>query len=65
MATEGEGSDKPSFLMVVLLACAALLVIILAAVMIVSWRSHKRNTPPYNKHPVAAVQPAPSLSRRG
>ena len=64
MQLEQEGSKKPSFLMVVLLACAALLVIFLAAAMIVSWRSHRRNSPPYNKHPVAAVQPAPALSRR-
>lgn len=60
MALEKEGNtpDPSIFAHVTYLAAGALLVIIIAAIIIVSWRSHKKNQPPFTKHPVSMlVQP--------
>ncbi len=64
MQLEQVKPNKPSFLMVVLLSAAAILVIFIAAFVIVGWRSHKKNQPPFSKHPVSQlVQPvSPSLA---
>ena len=63
---EGNKPDPSIFAHVVYLAAAAILVIIIAAVILVSWRSHKKNTPPFTKHPVSmrrgpACSPASDL----
>ena len=55
MEIQGNKPDPSIFLHVVYLAVAALVVIIVAAVIIVGWRAHRKNTPPYTKHPVSLL----------
>ncbi len=31
------------------------MVVIIAAIIIISWRSHKKNTPPFTKHPTSRL----------
>ena len=57
MEIESSKPDPSMFAHVVYLAAGAILVIIIAAVIIVTWRSHKKNTPPYTKHPVSQLHP--------
>ena len=60
MEVQGNKPDPSIFAHVVYLAAGALLVIIIASIILVSWRSHKKNTPPFTKHPVSQVLPANS-----
>lgn len=53
--TEGKKPDVAMFAHVLYLAVGAVVVIIVAAVIIVSWRAHKKNTPPYTKHPTSQL----------
>ena len=64
MQVEQVKPNKPSFGVVVLLAAVALLVIVIGAVIVVGWRAHKKNTPPYTKHPVSRLE-IPALDTRG
>ena len=64
MEIEGNKPDPSIFAHVVYLSVAALVVIIVAVVIIVGWRSHKKNTPPFTKHPVSQlVLPANAPAR--
>ena len=55
MEVEGNKPDPSIFAHVVYLAVGAIVVIIVAAIIVVSWRAHKKNTPPYTKHPTAQL----------
>ena len=56
MQVEQVKPNKPSFGIVVLLAAVAILIIVIGAVIVVGWRAHKKNTPPYTKHPVSRLE---------
>ncbi len=63
MEIEGNKPDPSIFAHVVYLAVGALVVIIVAAIIIVTWRGHKKNTPPYTKRPTAQLSlPSGSLN---
>ncbi len=60
---EGNAPDPSIFAHVVYLAAGALLAIIIAAVIIISWRAHKKNKAPFNKHPVSQLMVPRQVSR--
>ena len=51
MQIEQVKPDKPSFPWVVFWFCATILLIVVCSVIVVRWRAHERNTPPYSKQP--------------
>ncbi len=55
MEKEGNKPDPSMFAHVVYLAAGAILVIVIAALIVVSWRSQKKNTPPFTKHPTSQL----------
>ena len=55
MEIQGNKPDPSIFAHVVYLAAGAILVIIIAAIIIVGWRSHKKNQPPFTKHPTSLL----------
>lgn len=56
MEIEQVKPNKPSFGMVTLFAAVALIAIFIGAVIIVGWRAHKKNSPPYAKRPVSQIR---------
>ena len=60
---EGNKPDASMFAHVVYLAAGAILVIIIAALILVGWRSTKKNTPPFTKHPVSRLVVPTSAAR--
>ena len=61
MELEQVKPNKPSFGIVVAMAAVAILAIIIGAVILVGWRAHKKNTPPFTKHPVSRLRTAQPL----
>ncbi len=57
MASEQDKTDNSSFGTAMLMAAVALLLIIIGAVSLVSWRAHKKNHAPYDKHPLSRSAP--------
>ncbi len=53
MPTENEKADVSTIAHVLYLAVGAVMVIIIAAIIVVSWRARKKNTPPFTKHPTS------------
>ncbi len=65
MQIESEKPDPSMMAHILYLAVGAIMVVIIAALIIVSWRAHKKNTPPFTKHPTSRMvlpQRAPSIA---
>lgn len=55
MQIENKKADVSTIAHVLYLAVGAVMVIVIAAIIVISWRSHKKNTPPFTKHPTSRL----------
>ena len=55
MELEQVKPNKPSFGAVVVLFAVTILAVVIAAWIIIEWRAHSKEKPPFSKHPVAQI----------
>ena len=55
MQIESNKPDSSMMPHILYLSLAAILLVIIAAVILISWRGHKKNTPPYTTHPLSQM----------